>query len=105
MQNILVLRFGNGLIEPAWGREHIESVQIDVPEDLALEGRGSFYESTGSFRGMVTTHLCQVLGFVAMEPPSTLDADALRDARHGVRADATPRSCLGGVGPVRRSPR
>ncbi|MCF6386808.1 glucose-6-phosphate dehydrogenase [Mycobacterium sp. MBM] len=81
VQNIVALRFANGLIEPAWNREHLESVQIDVPEQLSVQGRGSFYESTGCFRDMITTHLCQLLGFVAMEPPQRVDADALRDAK------------------------
>ncbi|ADT97219.1 MULTISPECIES: glucose-6-phosphate dehydrogenase [Mycolicibacterium] len=90
VQNILALRFANGLIEPAWNRHHIESVQIDVPEDIALEGRGSFYESTGCFRDMVSTHLCQVLGFLAMEPPSALDADGLRNAKAQVFEDMRP---------------
>ncbi|KMO72662.1 glucose-6-phosphate dehydrogenase [Mycolicibacterium obuense] len=84
VQNILALRFANAIVESAWNREHVESVQIDVPEDLGLEGRGSFYESTGCFRDMVTTHLCQVLGFVAMERPETVDADALREAKAAV---------------------
>ena len=90
VQNILALRFANGLIEPAWDSDHIESVQIDVPEDLAMEGRGSFYESTGCFRDMVSTHLCQVLGFVAMEPPPALDAQALRDAKARVFEQMRP---------------
>lgn len=84
VQNILALRFANAILESAWNRDHVESVQIDVPEDLGLEGRGSFYESTGCFRDMVTTHLCQVLGFVAMERPETVDADALREAKAAV---------------------
>ena len=84
VQNILALRFANGLIEPAWEATHVESVQIDVPEELALEGRGSFYEATGCLRDMVSTHLCQVLGFVAMEPPATLDAEDLREAKSAV---------------------
>ncbi|ANE77947.1 glucose-6-phosphate dehydrogenase [Mycobacterium adipatum] len=84
VQNILALRFANGLIESAWDREHLESVQIDVPEELSIEGRGSFYESTGCFRDMITTHLCQVLGFVAMEPPPRVDAVSLRDAKAAV---------------------
>jgi glucose-6-phosphate 1-dehydrogenase len=81
-QGLLALRFANGLFEPIWNREHIASVQIDVPETLGLEGRGSFYEETGAFRDMVVTHLSQILGFVAMEPPAALDAQALRDAKH-----------------------
>ncbi|MCV7071630.1 glucose-6-phosphate dehydrogenase, partial [Mycobacterium rufum] len=84
VQNILALRFANAILESSWDSDHVESVQIDVPEDLALEGRGSFYESTGCFRDMVTTHLCQVLGFIAMERPETVDADALREAKAAV---------------------
>jgi glucose-6-phosphate 1-dehydrogenase len=80
-QDILALRFANGLFEPIWNREHVAAVQIDIPEALGLEGRASFYEETGAFRDMVVTHLCQVLGFVAMEPPDSLDAQHLRDAK------------------------
>ncbi|MET0766595.1 MAG: glucose-6-phosphate dehydrogenase [Aeromicrobium sp.] len=90
VQNILALRFANGLIEPAWNRDHLVSVQIDVPEDLTVEGRGSFYESTGCFRDMISTHLCQVLGFVAMEPPVHLDATALRNEKSKVFAAMRP---------------
>lgn len=81
VQNILALRFANGLIEPAWNRAHLTSVQIDVPETLTAEGRGAFYESTGCFRDMISTHLCQVLGFVAMEPPAHLNPTALRNEK------------------------
>ncbi len=84
VQNILALRFANGLFEPAWNRQSIASVQIDVPEDLGMEGRGSFYESTGCLRDMISTHLCQLLGFVALEDPRHLTADAVRDAKHAV---------------------
>jgi len=83
-QNILALRFANGLFEPAWDREHLESVQIDVPEELGLEGRGSFYEATGCFRDMISTHLCQLLGLVALEDPGVFEADAVRDAKSAV---------------------
>ena len=71
-QNILALRFANGLFEPIWNRNHIDHVQIDIPETLSIGMRGSFYEETGAFRDMVVTHLFQVLGFVAMEPPTSL---------------------------------
>ncbi|WP_300401822.1 glucose-6-phosphate dehydrogenase [Nocardioides sp.] len=81
VQNILALRFANGLFEPAWNATSIESVQIDVPETLAMEGRGSFYESTGCLRDMVSTHLCQLLGFVAFEDPDNLDEKCVRDAK------------------------
>ena len=90
VQNILALRFANGLIEPAWNREHLTSVQIDVPETLTAEGRGAFYESTGCFRDMISTHLCQVLGFVAMEPPVNLDPTALRNEKAKVFAAMQP---------------
>ncbi len=80
-QNVLAMRFANGLLEPVWNRDHIASVQIDVPETLGLEGRGGFYEETGAFRDMVVTHLFQLLGFVAMEPPVRMDAGALRDEK------------------------
>ncbi|MFW6773002.1 glucose-6-phosphate dehydrogenase [Nocardioides sp. CPCC 205120] len=81
VQNILALRFANGLFEPAWDRRSIASVQIDVPEDLSIEGRASFYESTGALRDMISTHLFQLLGFVAMEDPGAFEADAVRDAK------------------------
>ncbi len=89
-QDILALRFANGLFEPIWNREHLASVQIDIPEDLGLEGRGAFYEETGAFRDMVITHLSQILGFVAMETPASLDAAALRDAKAAAFADLRP---------------
>jgi glucose-6-phosphate 1-dehydrogenase len=90
VQNILAIRFANGLIEPAWNREYLVSVQIDVPEELTVEGRGSFYESTGCLRDMISTHLCQVLGFIAMEPPVHLDAVSLRNEKAKVFAAMRP---------------
>ncbi|WP_405435300.1 glucose-6-phosphate dehydrogenase [Streptomyces avidinii] len=79
VDNILALRFANGLFEPLWNREHISHVQIDVPEQIDIQGRAHFFEGTGTFRDMIVTHLFQLLGFVAMEPPVTFDAQALRD--------------------------
>jgi glucose-6-phosphate 1-dehydrogenase len=81
VDNILALRFANGLFEPIWNRDHISHVQIDVPEKISIEGRAQFFEGTGTFRDMIVTHLFQVLGFVAMEPPSQLSAKCLRDEK------------------------
>jgi glucose-6-phosphate 1-dehydrogenase len=77
VQNLLALRFANGMFEPVWNRNHIDHVQIDIPETLSIEMRGSFYEDTGAFRDMLVTHLFQVLGFVAMEPPTSLEPKPL----------------------------
>jgi glucose-6-phosphate 1-dehydrogenase len=84
VQNLLALRFANGMYEPVWNRNHIDHVQIDVPETLSIEMRGSFYEETGAFRDMVVTHLFQVLGFVAMEPPTSLGPKPLGIEREKV---------------------
>jgi glucose-6-phosphate 1-dehydrogenase len=76
-QNILVARFANGILEPVWNRDHVAYVQIDVPEALDIQGRAGFYEETGAFRDMIVTHLMQILGIVALEPPIRVDADSL----------------------------
>ena len=81
VDNILALRFANGLFEPIWNRDHISHVIIDVPEKIGIEGRAGFFEGTGTFRDMLVTHLFQVLGFVAMEPPSRFAAQSLRDEK------------------------
>ena len=77
VQNLIALRFANGMFEPVWNRDHIDHVQIDVPETLAVDDRAGFYEGTGAYRDMVVTHLFHVLGFVAMEPPTTLEARSI----------------------------
>jgi glucose-6-phosphate 1-dehydrogenase len=76
-QNILALRFANGIFEPIWNRDHVSYVQIDVPEEIDIQGRAGFYEETGAFRDMIVTHLLQILGIVALEPPSRIEAEAL----------------------------
>jgi glucose-6-phosphate 1-dehydrogenase len=89
-QNILALRFANGLFEPIWNRNHIDHVQIDVPETLGLEGRTDFYERTGAFRDMVVTHLFQILAFVAMEPPTALAPEPITDEKRKVFRSMRP---------------
>ena len=83
-QNIHVLRFANGLFAGAWDSSHIESVQIDVPETLDVAMRAGFYDATGAILDMLVTHLFQVAGEVAMEPPHCLEPDCLAEAREAV---------------------
>ena len=83
-QNIHVLRFANRLFAGAWDNSHIESVQIDVPETLDVAMRASFYESTGAILDMLVTHLFQLAGEVAMEPPHCLEPECLAEARESV---------------------
>ncbi len=90
VQNILALRFANGIFEPVWNRYHVEHVQIDVPETLGIENRGEFYEQTGALRDMLVTHLLQVVGFVAMEPPVSLESGPLRDEKQKVFDSIAP---------------
>jgi glucose-6-phosphate 1-dehydrogenase len=83
-QNIHVIRFANGLFAGAWDRSHIESVQIDVPETLDVAMRASFYDATGAILDMLVTHLFQIAGELAMEPPHCLEPDCLAEARESV---------------------
>ena len=84
VQNIIVLRFGNGIFEPLWNRNHIDHVQITVAETVGVEARGKFYDATGALRDMIPNHLFQLLELVAMEPPSCFDADAVRSEKSQV---------------------
>ncbi|MFC3551929.1 glucose-6-phosphate dehydrogenase [Lysobacter cavernae] len=81
VQNLTALRFGNALFEPLWKAEHIDHVQITVAETVGLERRASYYDKSGALRDMVQNHLLQLLCLVAMEPPSSLAADAIRDEK------------------------
>ncbi len=78
VQNVMALRFANGLFEPIWNREHIDHVQITAAETIGVERRGKFYEKTGALRDMVPNHLFQLLAMTAMEPPISFDAEAVR---------------------------
>jgi glucose-6-phosphate 1-dehydrogenase len=86
VQNILVLRFANGMFEPIWNRNHIDHVQITVDEKLGVGHRGSFYDATGALRDMVPNHLFQLLSLVAMEPPIRFDAHSVRTEKADVLA-------------------
>jgi glucose-6-phosphate 1-dehydrogenase len=79
VQNILAFRFANGMFEPIWNRRYIDHVQVTVAESIGIEGRGAFYEETGAIRDMVSTHLFQMMTFLAMEPPVSFEPDRLRD--------------------------
>ncbi len=81
VQSILAVRFANALFEPVWRREYIDSVQITAAETLGVEARAPFYERTGAFRDMVPNHLFQLLAMVAMEPPNSFDAEAVRNKK------------------------
>ena len=91
VRNLLVFRFGNGIFEPVWNRSYVDHVQITVAESIGAEGRGAFYEETGASRDILQNHLLQLMTLVAMEPPSSFSADALRDQKVQVlRSVAAP---------------
>jgi glucose-6-phosphate 1-dehydrogenase len=81
VQNIMALRFANGLFEPLWNRQHIDHIQITAAETVGVEQRGKFYEKTGALRDMVPNHVFQLLSLTAMEPPISFDAEAVRDKK------------------------
>src|SRR4249919_670202 len=90
VQNLLALRFANSAFEPLWNSAHIDHVQITVAETVGLEGRISFYDDAGALRDMVQNHMLQLLSLVAMEPPSSFDATAVRDEKVKVLRSLRP---------------
>ncbi len=90
VQNLMALRFANALFEPLWNNAHIDHVQITVAEDIGVEGRAAYYDTAGALRDMVQNHILQLLCLVAMEPPTHMDADAVRDEKLKVLKALTP---------------
>ena len=102
VQNLLVLRFANALLEPLWNAGHIDHVQISVAESIGTGGRADYYDGSGALRDMVQNHLLQLLCLVAMEPPATLEREAVRDEKLKVLQSLRP---LEGAGALRQSVR
>src|SRR5205085_10200662 len=90
VQNLLVLRFGNGIFEPLWNRNYVDHVQITAAETLGVERRGGFYETAGALRDMIQSHVLQLTSLVAVEPPAAFDATALRNEKLQVLQSIRP---------------
>ena len=90
VQNVLALRFANGIFEPLWNRNHVAEVQVTVAEAVGVEGRGGYYEESGALRDMIQNHILQIACLVAMEPPVTFDPDAVRDEKSKVMQALRP---------------
>ena len=90
VQNILVFRFANGIFEPVWNRNYVDHVQITAAEDIGIEGRGPFYEKAGALRDVMQNHVMELLSFVAMEPPISFEAEAMRREKLKVWRSISP---------------
>ena len=97
VQNILVFRFANGIFEPIWNRNYIDHVQITAAETLGVEGRGPFYEKAGALRDVVQNHMMELLSFVTMEPPSSFEAESVRQEKLKVWKSIPPIPILNAV--------
>src|SRR5262249_48687773 len=105
VQNIMALRFANGIFEPIWNRQFIDHVQISVAETVGVEHRGKFYEKTGALRDMVPNHVFQLLAMTAMEPPISFDADprklkSFRPSSHSIGPRCSRMSCAASMTPA-----
>src|SRR5246500_5251270 len=90
VQNLLVLRFGNGIFEPLWNRNYVDHVQITAAETLGVEQRAAFYETAGATRDMIQSHVLQLVSLVALEPPAAFDATAVRNEKIKVLQSIRP---------------
>src|SRR6202040_2303836 len=80
-QNLLVFRLGNAVFEPIWNRRYVDHVQLTVAESIGVESRGAFYESAGAFRDVMQNHMFMLLALIAMEPPTSLEGEAIRNEK------------------------
>lgn len=90
VQNLLVMRFANGIFEPLWNRNYVNHIEITSAENIGIEGRGAYYDTAGALVDMVQNHLLQIAGLIAMEPPSSIEPDALRNEIHKVFQSLKP---------------